>query len=70
VLVIAARQFREQERNRADARARLAALIRDAATPPKPRRPTRVPRVQQAPAPGFAKKHRAARKKDRRPHLD
>ena len=69
VLVIAARQFREQERNRADARARLAALIRDAATPPKPRRPTRVPRSSKRQR-LEAKKHRAARKKDRRPHLD
>ncbi len=69
VLVIAARQFREQERNRADARARLAALIRDAATPPKPRRPTRVPRSSKRQRLD-AKKHRAARKKDRRPHLD
>jgi ribosome-associated protein len=41
VLVIEARRFRTQERNRADARERLAALIRDAATPPKPRRATR-----------------------------
>ena len=44
VLAITARQFREQDRNRADARARLAALILEAATPPKPRRPTKVPR--------------------------
>jgi len=43
VLVITARQHREQERNRADARARLAELIRKAATPPKPRRPTKIP---------------------------
>jgi ribosome-associated protein len=41
VLVIDARRFRTQERNRADARERLAELIRDAATPPKPRRATR-----------------------------
>ncbi len=44
VLTITARQFREQERNRADARARLAALVREAATPPRPRRATRIPR--------------------------
>lgn len=41
VLVIVARRFREQERNRADARARLIAMIREAAIPPKPRRPTK-----------------------------
>jgi ribosome-associated protein len=69
VLVIAARQFREQERNRADARARLAALILDAATPPKPRRPTRVPRSSKRQR-LESKKHRSARKKDRRPDLD
>jgi ribosome-associated protein len=41
VLVITARRFRSRERNREDARARLAALIAAAAIPPKPRRPTR-----------------------------
>lgn len=41
VLVITARRFRSQERNRADALDRLVALIRRAATPPRPRRPTR-----------------------------
>lgn len=44
VLVITAMRFREQERNRADARARLNELLRRAATPPKPRRATKVPR--------------------------
>ena len=44
VLVITAQRFREQERNRADARARLAEIIRRAAIPKKPRRPTKVPR--------------------------
>ena len=41
VLVITARRFRSQERNRADALERLVALIRRAATPPLRRRPTR-----------------------------
>jgi ribosome-associated protein len=41
VVVITARRFRSQERNRADALDRLVALIRRAATPPRPRRPTR-----------------------------
>ena len=41
VLVITAQRFRSQERNRQDARDRLVALIRRAATPPRPRRPTR-----------------------------
>ena len=41
VLVITAQRFRSQERNRQDALARLVALIRRAATPPRPRRRTR-----------------------------
>ena len=64
VLVITARQHREQERNRADARARLAELIRKAATPPKPRRPTKIPRASKRQRLD-GKKHRARRKQDR-----
>ncbi len=41
VLLIEARRFRSQERNRQDARERLAAWIRKALEPPQPRRPTR-----------------------------
>lgn len=40
-LVLHARWFRSQERNRADALERLLALLRQAATAPTPRRPTR-----------------------------
>jgi ribosome-associated protein len=47
VIVITARRFRSQERNRADARERLAALIRRAAEPPKPRRKTRPSATQR-----------------------
>lgn len=49
VLIILARNHRTQERNRAEARERLFDLIRRAATPPKPRRPTK---------PSFASKRR------------
>lgn len=43
ILVITADRFRSQARNREDARERLIDLIREAATPPKPRRATRPP---------------------------
>lgn len=46
-IIIEAKRFRKQEQNRDDARARLAALIERAATPPKPRRKTRVPLSQK-----------------------
>ncbi|GEP10898.1 alternative ribosome rescue aminoacyl-tRNA hydrolase ArfB [Methylobacterium gnaphalii] len=57
VLVIDARQFRTQERNRADARERLAALVAEAAVPPKTRRATR---------PTLASKTRRLESKSRR----
>jgi len=41
VLLIEARRFRTQERNRDDAVARLMAWIAKASEPPRPRRPTR-----------------------------
>lgn len=47
VLVITAQRFREQEKNRADARARLADIIRRAATPQKKRRATKVPKASR-----------------------
>jgi ribosome-associated protein len=43
VLVLDGRQFRTQERNRADVRERLFALIRQASIPPARRHKTRVP---------------------------
>ncbi len=47
VIVIAAQQHRQQERNRADARERLFDMIREAAIPPVPRRATKVPRSEK-----------------------
>ena len=64
VLVITAQRFREQERNRADARARLAQIIHRAATPPKPRRATRVPKASKRKR-LENKKHRAEIKRGR-----
>ena len=48
VLIITARRFRTQERNRADAIERLVEMIRTAATPPKHRRKTKVSRTAKA----------------------
>ena len=41
VIVISAQRFRDQPRNREDALVRLVAILREAAEPPVPRRPTR-----------------------------
>lgn len=43
-IIIRASQYRDQQRNREDARERLIALLREAATLPKKRRPTRPTR--------------------------
>lgn len=45
ILTIEARRFRAQEQNRADARARLIALLQQAEKPPKPRRATKASRA-------------------------
>ena len=47
VIVIIAQQYRDQTRNRADARERLFDLIRQAAVRPVPRRATKVPKAQK-----------------------
>jgi ribosome-associated protein len=47
ILIIDARRFRTQERNRQDAIDRLVALIRKAAEKPKPRRKTRPPLISK-----------------------
>lgn len=60
VLVIDARRFRSQERNREDAYARLTELIRRAATPPRPRRPTK---------PSLAERERRLQDKRRRSQI-
>jgi ribosome-associated protein len=65
VIVITAQRFRSQERNRDDVRARLVALIRRAAEPPKPRRRTR-PSAAQREQRLAAKSRRGALKARRR----
>jgi ribosome-associated protein len=68
VIVIAASRFRSQVRNREDARERLIALIRQAATPPKPRRATKPPlgsKLRRA----EGKRRRSAVKSLRRPGI-
>jgi ribosome-associated protein len=47
VIVLFADRFRTQERNRADARERLQAMIDKAAIPPKPRIATKTPKSQK-----------------------
>ena len=68
VLIITAHSFRSQERNRQEARQRLAHLIRQAAQVPKRRMKTKPPRgvkerrLQQ-------KKHHSVKKRRRHPPL-
>ena len=47
IITITGRRFREQARNRADARARLAELVLAATRPPKPRLATKPPRASK-----------------------
>ena len=65
VLVIQASRFRDQARNREDARERLVALIRQAAEPPAPRHKTKPPRGSKMQR-QEAKRHRSAVKSLRR----
>jgi ribosome-associated protein len=60
VLIIKAQSFRKQERNRAEALARLVDLIRRAAVPPKPRHATK---------PTLASKQRRLNAKIRRSNI-
>ena len=64
VLIITAQRFREQERNRADARARLVEILRRAATPKPVRRATKIPKTSKRKRLD-GKKHRAEIKRGR-----
>ncbi len=66
IIVITARRYRAQERNRADALARLVELLRRAAHPPAPRKPTR-PTAGARQRRLAAKTRRGALKQKRRP---
>jgi ribosome-associated protein len=69
ILNITAQRFRTQERNRVDGLERLTALIRKAATPPKPRRKTRPPK-RSIEKRLHGKKYRSKIKKLRQAHSD
>ena len=71
VLIIEARRFRTQERNRQDAIDRLVELIRKAAEKPKPRSKTR-PTLASKRRRLEAKHHKGEAKRTRRstPHLE
>ena len=69
VIVIIAQRYRTQERNRADALERLLTLIRRAAVPPAPRRPTKPSRAAKERR-LQAKARRAATKERRRAQPD
>jgi len=60
ILIIEARRFRSQEKNREDALRRLAVLIEKASRSPKPRKPTR---------PTSASRNRRLTSKKRRGHI-
>ena len=64
-LVITARRYRSQVQNRQDARDRLVAIIRRAAAPQRPRRPTHPPTASLEER-LHDKAHRAEVKRERR----
>ncbi|MGO1594144.1 MAG: alternative ribosome rescue aminoacyl-tRNA hydrolase ArfB [Ancrocorticia sp.] len=64
VLTVVSSDQRSQHRNRAAARERLAAMIREAIVPPVPRRPTKPTRASKRRR-QEAKKRRSAIKQDR-----
>src|SRR5215472_17264081 len=47
ILILVGRKYRDQNRNRADVRERLAELVREAAVIPKRRRPTKPTRASK-----------------------
>lgn len=70
VLVIEARRYREQERNRVDAEQRLAVLIRKALVVPQPRHATRPTRASKARRLETKKRHAATKLQRQRKSFD
>lgn len=71
VLVMKSDRFRSQERNRADVRERLFALIREAAVPPRPRIPTRPSRAaKQRRLEAKGRRSQVKRLRTKRPDFD
>lgn len=65
VLTISSSEHRSQARNRAEARVRLASILREALAPPTPRRPTKPSQASRR-CRLDAKMRRSAIKRDRR----
>ncbi|HYM33300.1 MAG TPA: alternative ribosome rescue aminoacyl-tRNA hydrolase ArfB [Candidatus Cybelea sp.] len=70
VLVIQAQRHRSQARNRDDALMRLIDLVRHAAEPPLPRRPTKVPRATRRKRIEDKSRRGSVKQLRRRPHED
>ena len=70
VITITAQRFREQARNRADARARLADLLVAASRPPKPRLATKPSRASKARLTDAKTRRGRIKKERRRPAFD
>jgi ribosome-associated protein len=70
VITITAQRFREQARNRADARARLAGLLFAAARPPKPRLATKPSRAEKMRRTDAKTRHGRIKKQRGKPALD
>jgi ribosome-associated protein len=70
VVVLTARQFRDQVRNRAAARERLFEMIREAAIEPKKRRKTKPSRTSKEKRLQHKKKHAELKRTRGKPHGD
>src|SRR5438067_2258487 len=67
--LVTSERYRDQGRNREDCLAKLAAMVRRAAAPPRPRKATRPTKASKRRRLA-EKRHRAERKADRRPVED